>query len=199
MGLTLHLSVAHSALFTQHFLSQTQKQHLIPASSNCLSLKLPTWGFFPSEVIKAFVLPLYWDNKTAESLEDMNKKLSVTSRGMNQNLGSPWGPLSLNFASKPSQRSRTTPTGSEGEASIQPLVPCWAHPRLMDLSEYPWEIFKSKLLTTGRAEVDLNMENCKMSWSLGRWGAELCSDPLEWRDQRGLHCAAPQEQPAWRK
>lgn len=101
------------------------------------------------------------------------------------------GDPSLNFASKPSQRRNATPPGSEGEANDQPLGPCWSHVRSMDLSDHPWKICKSKLLTTGRAEADLNMKSCKVSWSPGKWGAELWSDPLEWCDQRGCTVQLP--------
>lgn len=174
-----------------------EKQHLITGSLSCLSLKAAHVGIFPfwglQNLLKAVALPLYRDTTLAESLGNTSKNLRVISNGMKQNLGS------LNFTSKPSQRSHTTPSGSEGEASNQPLGPCWFHPRFMDLSEYPWKACKSKVLTTVRAEVDLNMKNCKISWSLGKWGAELGSDPLEWHDQRGLHRVTPQEQPAWRK
>lgn len=203
MGVMLDLSVAHSALFTQQFPSQTQKQHLITGSSSCLSLTAAHMGIFPfwglQNLLKAVFLPLYRDTIIAGCLDNMSKKTRVTSSGMEQNLRSPWGPLSLNFASKPSQRRNATPPGSEGEASNQPRGPCWSRVRSMDLSDHPWKICKSKLLTTGRTEADLNVKSCKVSWSPGKWGAKLWSDPLEWCDQRGLHCAAPQEQPAGRK
>lgn len=157
----------------------------------------PFWGL--QNLLKAVVIPLYRDTIIAGSLGNMNKKNQSHFQWHETKLGMSLGTPLSKFASQPSQRSNATPPGSEGEARNQPLGPGWSCVRSMDLSDYLWKIFKSKLLTTGRVEVDLNMKSCKVSWSPGKWGAELWSDPVEWRDQRGLHCAAPQEQLAWRK
>lgn len=91
------------------------------------------------------------------------------------------------------QRSNVTPSGTEGGVS-NPLGPCRAHLRSKGpQSSHPWEICKSKLLIAGGAEADLNVRGCKMSWSSGRWGAELCSDLWQWHGQRGLHLVASHE------
>lgn len=96
MGLTLDLSVAHSALLTQQFPSQTQKQHLIAGSSSCLSLKAAHMGNFPlwglQNLLKAVVLPLYRDIITAESLGNMTKNSESLPMAWNKTWDLPGDP-----------------------------------------------------------------------------------------------------------
>lgn len=111
---------------------------------------------------------------------------------MKQNLGSSYGPLAVRFASKSDLRSIAT-SFRVWRGRQQPIGSLLSTSTVHGAQSHPWKICKSKLLTTGRAEADLNMRGYKMSWSSGWWGTELCLDPGGWHAGRGLHFVAFQK------